>query len=228
VIKRIRFATRANVVEDFPTAWRAAVASSLTAPPDARPMRVTVCTVLADITPDPVHDGIGLEWFSDADHLARYEAWLQSPDAKPVHDLLNEVIVEASSPVVVAAEHVMRGEDWLEQRWRRGGDKLKHMAIARRAEGLTPAEFFDRWRNRAGKVGAVVIPDEARGLAYLQNHPVPRTDGEWPYDALNEVYFDDQAGLQARINWFAATLDQDSEADLVGAAWFVAAREEVL
>jgi hypothetical protein len=128
----------------------------------------------------------------------------------------------------------MRGADWLEHRWRDGGVKLKHMAIARRAGGLTPAEFSERWRSRAGQLrrpGAaqvVVIPDEARGRAYVQNHPRVRATGEWAYDALNEVYFDDVESLRTRIKWFQENLRDQAEDDLVSRSWFVAVQEEIL
>src|SRR5438552_3099511 len=93
------------------------------------------------------------------------------------------VIVRSWTPRMVAEEHVMRGAQWLEQRWQDGGPKLKHMAIALRAEGLTQAQFHDLWRSRAGKVGTTPIPEDAKGLAYVQNHPLPRPDGDWAYDA---------------------------------------------
>jgi hypothetical protein len=185
--------------------------ASLDAPPDVRPVRVARCTVLPDLTPDAKHDDIGLEWFRDADHLDRYETWL-------VDD----------GPVVVAEEHVLRGADWLARRWRAGGEKLKHMAIARRAAGLSQAQFQELWRTRAGTVGATPIPDAAKGLAYVQNHPVPRPDGEWAYDAVNEVWFDDIDGLRTRMAWFAERLGDGTEDDLVGESWFVAVREQVL
>jgi hypothetical protein len=183
------------------------------------------CTVLSDVTPGAVHDGIGIEWFTDDAHLARFESWLASPPGGVVERLLAEAVALDASPMIVAEEHVLRGEEWLDQRWREGGEKLKHMAIARRAEGLTPAQFSDRWKSRAGKVGQVAIPEPARGLAYVQNHPVPMRDGSWAYDALNEVYFDDLEGIKTRMAFFA---DSPSEDDLVGVNWFVVAREEVL
>jgi hypothetical protein len=128
----------------------------------------------------------------------------------------------------------MRGGEWLGYRWQQDGDKLKHMAIAHRARGLTPAEFSERWKNRAGTVqlagqaNAITIPDRARGLAYVQNHPQIRPDGEWAYDAFNEVYFDDEESLRQRVDWFNETLRDQTEQDLVSEGWFVAAREEVL
>jgi hypothetical protein len=186
---------------------------------------VVVCTVLSDITPGAVHDGIGIEWFTDAAHMARFESWLASPTGALVQGLLTEAVDVAASPVIVAEEHILRGAEWLEQRWLDGGEKLKHMAIARRAEVLTPAQFSDRWKSRAGKVGQVAIPAAARGLAYVQNHPVPVRDGAWAYDALNEVYFDDLEGVRTRMAFFA---ESPSEDDLVGENWFVVAREEVL
>jgi hypothetical protein len=226
VIKRIRFATRrADVTpEAFAAWWREAVAAAVGAPSEAQPLRVVVCTSLPEVTPDPKHDGIGLEWFASTEHVERYESWVST---SKVTELLNRAVDVGSSPVVVADEHVRRGAEWLEQRWRDGGEKLKHMAIALRAKGLTLAEFFELWQTRAGKVGTAVIPDEARGLAYIQNWPQPR-DTEWAYDALNEVYFDDLDGLQTRIAYFAETLGGQNEDDLVREGWFLAAREELL
>ena len=103
------------------------------------------------------------------------------------------------------------------------------MAIARRAQGLTLTELFQLWKHPGGKVGTVVIPDEAHGLAYIQNWPQDGGAVEWEYDALNEVYFDDLNGLRTRIAYFAETLGDQTEDDLLLAeSWFLAAREELL
>jgi len=209
------------------TGWRTAAGTALAAPPGARPVRVASCTVLPDLTPDAPHDGIALEWFTDDDHLRRFESWMDSPAGRRTGAQLGRAVEPTSLRVVVAREHVMRGAEWLRERWRDRGRKLKHMAIARRAAGLTPAEFVDRWRSRAGRVGSVPIPPPARGQAYLQNHPLAGIGGEWPYDAVNEVYFDDLDGLRGRIAWFAENL-AGQEDDLVGESWFVAVTEEVL
>jgi hypothetical protein len=216
VIKRIRFATRApgEPAAAFATAWTDAVAAAVRAPLAARPVRVAACTSLPDLSgPEPRHDGIGIEWFTDVEHLRRFRRWLDGADA---------------SPVVVAVESVMRGADWLERRWRVGGERLKHMAVARRAAGLSPAEFAERWRAHAGQAGTTAIPDPAKGRAYVQNRPCPRTDGEWPYDAVNEVWFDDLDGLRTRIDWFRDNLDPRRPDDLFGQSWFLAVREVVL
>jgi hypothetical protein len=194
VIKRIRFEPLTATVD---------------APAEVRPVRVTACTVLSELTPGALHDTITIEWFADADHLSRCDSW---------HPY------EAES-CVVAEELVLRGADWLQRRWRAGGVRLKHMALAKRASGLTPSEFSERWKNRAGMVGATPIPDVAKGQAYVQNHPLT---GEWAYDAVNEVYFDEFDDLRARIDWFAEALGDATEDDLVGQSWFVPVCEEVL
>jgi hypothetical protein len=228
LIKRVLFATRRRDVSagSFPGEWRRAFSVSVDAPTSARPVRVALCTVRPDVTPHPRHDGIGLEWFVDSEHLARYESWLSASGGA---GRLERAVDPDRSPVVIADEHVMRGAEWLARRWTQGGVKLKHMAIARRAGGLTLAEFFDLWRSRAGRIGGAVIPDEARGLAYVQNWP-QEDAGNWAYDALNEVYFNqtDLAGLQTRIAYFQDTLGDRTEDDLVSESWFVAAEEEVL
>jgi hypothetical protein len=108
------------------------------------------------------------------------------------------------------------------------------MAVALRAEGLTQAEFSERWQARAGQVrragdtAVTAIPDEARGLAYAQNHPRPRPSGEWAYDAVNEVWFDDLDSLQRRVEWFRENLRDGAEDDLVRVNWFLVVREEVV
>jgi hypothetical protein len=219
MIKRISF-------DAYPGAWRDAVAGAAEAPPGVRPVRMAVCLALPGLC-DPKHDRIGIEWFCDAAHLRRFQDWLDASGARRHADT-------AASPVIVATEFVLRGADWLERRWRDGGEKLKHMAIALRASGLTPAEFSERWRNRAGQVrgpgsaAVTVIPDEARGRAYVQNHPCPRSVGAWAYDALNEVYVDDEESLRTRIEWFREHLAGQAERDLVRQSWFIAARERAV
>jgi hypothetical protein len=218
MIKRIEFGPAGpNGVEPQVAAARAAGQ----APPGARPHRVATCTSLPEVLAGPPHALITMQWFRDQRHLDAYETWRAS--AGPV----------AGSPFIIAEEVVMRGGDWLTGRWRGGGPKLKHMALARRAAGLTPTEFSERWRGRAGVVGspgggAVVIPDQARGLAYVQNHPLASTRQPQPYDAVNEVYFDDERSVRTRIEWFARHLPDNREAGLVDQAWFLAVREDVM
>jgi hypothetical protein len=218
MIKRIEFGpAEPSGVESQVAAARAAGQ----APPGARPLRVAICTSLPEVLAGPPHALITMGWFRDQRHLDAYETWRASTGPA------------AGGPVIIAEEVVMRGRDWLAGRWQGGGPKLKHMALARRAAGLTPAEFSARWRGRAGLVGgpgggAVVIPDQARGLAYVQNHPLASTPQPQPYDAVNEVYFDDEGSVRTRIEWFDRHLPDSREEGLVDQAWFVAAREDVI
>jgi hypothetical protein len=55
-----------------------------------------------------------------------------------------------------------------------------------------------------------------------------RDDGPWPYDAINEAYFDDLEGLRRRASWFEKNVGQDAQEDLVGARWFLVVREDAL
>ena len=207
MIKRLAF-VHPRVVTD-----RAA-----SAPAQVRPVRAVSCIAVPELIADQVHDGVAIEWFTDGDHLARYARWLDAEDGAP----------EGGAEVVVAEEHVLRGHEWLEARWAEGGVRLKHMAIARRAEGLTPAQFSEVWQNRAGRVGSTPIPDIAKGCAYAQNHPVTRADGDWPYDAVNEVWFDDEDALRSRIAWMAEAVGAGGDDDFVGTSAFLAVREEVV
>jgi hypothetical protein len=221
MIKRISFAAHGD---DLTSASLAA-----NAPSGVRPSRVVACTILPELTgPDPRHGGVVIEWFADPAHLRRFQDW--NGHSVPW------------SPVIVAEEAVLRGAGWLDRRWRDGGDRLKHMALAVRAAGLTPAEFSRAWRGRAGQVRragttqVTAIPDEVRGRAYVQNHP--DLAGERAYDAVNEVWFDDLAGLRARVEWFRANLPGPTEsgsaevgpaeADLIRQSWFIAVREHVV
>jgi hypothetical protein len=240
VIKRIRFAARAGDVspEAFPARWARAVSAAATAPPEVRPARIAVCTSIPGLTDDdPRHDGVGIEWFGDRGRVARYEQWLASAGGRPVRERADRILAADRSAVVVAEECVVRGADWLARRWRDGGGKLKHMALAVRAPALTAEEFAERWRRHAGTLrpaGAapMVIPDDVRGLAYIQNYPLAQhhplaPPGDGAYDAVNEVYFDDPAGLRSRIAWFRENLPGRTD-DLVHRSWFLAVREEVV
>ena len=168
-------------------------------PTTVAPVRTTRCTVLPELTPDAFAEVVTVEWFA------------APPDGGDV----------------VAEEHVLRGEHWLDARWRHGGARFMHMAFARRAPGLAPGEFAQRWRSHAGSAGGVLIPEEAKGLAYAQHHPLPRAVGEWPFDAVNEVWFDELEGLRLRVEWFQENLDPAGD-DLFGPSLFLAVRETVL
>jgi hypothetical protein len=233
VIKRITLVNRRPSVaaDEFASQWRDAVAASLAALPD-RPTRVAACTVLRGVAADEApHDGLMVEWFIDAAALARHDAWLRTPEGVATAIGVDALIEPGSVVEIVAEEVVMRGGEWLEQRRRQGGTRWVHMALARRAPGLTPAEFSARWRDHAGQVSArgaatpVAVPDEASGRAYAQSHPVPRPSGEWRYDAVTEVWFDDLAGMSARIEWFRQNLVAD---DLFAESSFLAVTEELL
>lgn len=189
-------------------------------PAAVRPVRSVVCSALTDILPEPRYGAVTIDWFVDRRHLDGHDRW-QKENGHPA---------PPSATVLVADELVLRGADWLEQRWRRGGARLKHMAVARRAAGLTTQEFSDRWKGRAGTLRRddgrpLVIPDEARGLAYVQDHPLASGGQEPPFDAVNEVWFDDQASLMRRIDWFAKNVP-GADDDLVSQSWFLAVREE--
>jgi hypothetical protein len=236
VIKRIRFTSRRPDVAAaaFESAWPAAVGGIVAAPPDVRPARATVCTTLPGLSPDPKHDGIAAEWFTDEGHLARFEAWTHEADGQAWREGLAEVVDPDSSPVLLAEEVVQRGSEWLDARWRDGGVKLKHLALARRSLDLTPEEFSARWRDHGGQVrpqGApapVPIAEEARGCAYVQNHPLPHVTGEWAYDALTEIWLDDMESLHTRVQWFRENLPNGVAPDLFRESWLLSAREEVV
>ena len=228
MIKRIRLATAKRGLgrEEFAGGWREAVAAAASAPERVRPARLTVSVSLPEIAAGQRHDGVALEWFGDREHLRRFESWLGTPPGRAVQQLRGEVIEFDASPVVVATERVAGGADWLERRWQEGGPKLKQLAIATRADGLTLAQFLERWRGRAGPAGATPIPDAFRGLAYVQNHPLVEGGRDWAYDAINEVYFDDVDSLLAGSAYLERELAGGAESDLVRATWFVAVSED--
>lgn len=246
MIKRITFASRrADLTRaSFASVWPEAVAGCSEAPVDVRPARVTVATSLAQLNPgDATYDGVVNAWFTDDEHLARFDAWLGTAHGRSVRGRILQIIDAPASPEVVVDEVVLRGEDWLEQRWRDGSDQLKHLALAQRAEGLTAADFAERWEAHAGQISrpgtsaATAIPDELRGCAYVQNHPRPLASDESDesadavesaYDAVNEVYFDDFEGLRSRIDWFEANEVGVSGDELFGPSTFLAVREVVV
>jgi hypothetical protein len=228
MIKRIRLAARRPGVSaaGFPSVWARAAEIGAAAGDGVGPVRTAIDVTLPDIEGTPRYDGVGLEWFTDDDHLGRYEAWLAGTAGASATRMLAAAIDLDRSPLLVAAEHVIRGADWLAGR---EGDRtviLKHLAVARRAAGLSADAFAERWRAHAGTAGGRPIPDAARGRAYVQNHPCP--PGAWPWDAITEVYVDGPDGLRARVDWLRANVDDAVVADLVGERWFLAVEETLV
>jgi hypothetical protein len=121
-------------------------------------------------------------------------------------------------------EVVARGADALVARWADGGERFKMMSFGRRRATLTRDEFARRWRAEAGRLGGERIPDDVRGLAYVQDHPL---GDDPPLDAINEVWFDGLDGLRRRAEWFAA---RPLPAELVAPddCWSAYLREEVV
>jgi hypothetical protein len=111
LIKRIRLATAKRGLgrEEFAGGWREAVAAAASAPARARPARLTVSVSLPEIAAGQRHDGVALEWFSDREHLRRFESWLGTSAGRAVQVLRSEVIEHDDSPVVVADERVVGG-----------------------------------------------------------------------------------------------------------------------
>lgn len=179
------------------------------------PLRAAICHVIPDAQgPKAPHAAIGITWFKDLAALRGYED-------------------NDSDGVIIAEEHILRGADWLEQRWRDPKPKYKHMALARRAASLSAVEFSERWRRRPGRIGGgtaaatLEIPAAARGHAYIQNHPIAGSTDAM-YDAINEVYFDDIASMRARIAFFANHNAVQHDSDLVSEARFVIVEEQLL
>jgi hypothetical protein len=131
---------------------------------------------------------------------------------------------EDGSVSVPVEEVVVRGADALAARWAGGGERFKMMSFGRRNPALTRTAFAERWRAEAGRLGGDRIPDEVRGVAYVQDHPL----GDDPaFDAINEVWFDRLDDLRRRAEWFAA---RPVPADLMSPAecWTAYLREVVV
>jgi hypothetical protein len=176
-------------------------ASPTGAHPPGRPFRVAVMTPLElPGLPAPRYAAVDMQWFGDADGARANEAWLDK--ARP-HLHLGSLAGGHGSCHVVAEEVVLRGRDYLDTRWDGGGERFKMMSFGRRNPRLTREEFSARWRSQGGRLGGEAIPEAVRGLAYVQNHPVPPDGREWPLDAVNEVYFERVDDLRQRGIWFA-------------------------
>lgn len=250
--------------------WRAWCSALVPSGPAAvRPRWATANRVRPDLDGSPPrHDLLGCEWFDDVEHWARAVRWWGTEQGTAVW-AARAAVLGGRLVVLVAEEQVVRGASWLEQRWRDGGRRVKHMALAHLAEGVDPAVLRERWQRRAGTVtdaggSTVVIPERVRGQAYVQN--IVRHDlhgpGGWPggrdrgapraggaiadgpvaegavadgamadgaidYDAINEVWFDDEDALRSRVAWFAATA-AGADDDLFGDRWLMAVEEVVV
>lgn len=219
VIKVVRFLVGEPArAEGLARRWGRALAGDV-GPAGGRPGRVAMAMPLPDF-PAPPCAAVDVQWFPDVAAALANEAWLAAVDPE----------LAAGSRRVVAEEVVLRGQDYLADRWASGGERYKMLSCGRRAPGLTPAELSARWRGESGRLGGEVIPDEVRGLAYVQNHPVPAPVGgpEWPFDAVNEVWFERLDHLRRRGEWFAARPDATPDFMSPTETWSMFVRETPL
>jgi hypothetical protein len=182
-------------------ALEAGWARALSGPEAAgRPARVALAVplVLAGLPPSRFV-AVDCQWFADAAEAQANRAWLEA--AGP------DLGASPGSLQVITEEVVLRGQDWLDARWAAGGERYKMMSCGRRDAAVPAAELSTRWRREAGRLGAEEIPEEVRGQAYAQNHPLGRGGTDRPLDAVNEVWFDRLADLRRRGAWFAARAD---------------------
>jgi hypothetical protein len=182
--------------------WELALASG---PPTGAPSRVTVATPLRlpGLAPAPFA-AIDVQWFEVVDDAIGNDAWLAAADPGLG---VGSAALGARSCRVIAEEVVVRGPDYLQERWRDGGRRYKMTSFGKRNPELSLAQFSARWRSHAGQLGSEEIPVDVRGLAYVQNHAIPGDGREWPFDAVNEVYFDRLDDLERRRAYFAARQD---------------------
>ena len=159
------------------------------------PYRVAVATPVASADlPEPRFAAVDIQWFDGAEAALAQERWLRSVDPE----------LGGAAWQVVAEELVLRGQDYVRRRWEAGGPRYKMMSFGRRNPRLTAEEFSTRWRDHAGQLGGERIPDDVRGLAYVQNHPLRVEGRTWPLDAINEVYVEDLGQLRRRYAYLAA------------------------
>jgi hypothetical protein len=211
--KVVRFLT--GEPEAIRSRWRELLSDARR--PDGGPTRVTLATAFAlpDL-PAPPFAAVDVQWFLDEAAAQDHDAWLRGrAPALALGDGSCGVVVE---------ESVRRGADLLAHRWERGGERFKMMSFGRRNPALSRPEFAERWRREAGRLGTDVIPDDVRGVAYVQDHPV---GDDAAFDAVNEVWFERLDDLRRRAEWFAA---RPVPADLMSpsACWSLYLREEVL
>jgi hypothetical protein len=147
--------------------------------------------------PPPCFAAVDVLWLADADAgwAAASEAWLG----------VAGLGLGTGSCQVAVEEVVARGADRYRARWATGDERFKMMSFGRRNPALSRDEFAARWRGHGGRLGGEAIPEDVRGEAYVQDHPLPLDGGGGPaFDAVNEVYLDGLDALRRRRDWFAA------------------------
>jgi hypothetical protein len=194
-------------LELFRTGWAAQVKEVRDrAPADALPVRWAHCHVLeADVQPGRV-DAVDIAWFRDPQHVQCFEDWVEGDDARKALAMVVPPGWSTTGRRLLTDERVLRHPDYVDARWSGSGprERIKQMAMAKRREDLTLAEFSSRWSAQAGMLGAEEIPEYARGRAYIQNHALDLPGAEWPVDGVNELYFDDISELRRRQEYFAS------------------------
>jgi uncharacterized protein (TIGR02118 family) len=165
------------------------------------------------------YDGMAELWFDD---LATFRAQLavagetirhdedQFIAARPVWFPCTEQIVRELSPAASGEFPRM----------------VKVVAIVRRGAHLSFDEFVRYWQDDAPAVILDQLPEAER---FVQSIRVPagRPDG-WPYDGMAEVWFDELASWQPRVELAAETLRRDQLRFISLLEWYPAREHPVL
>jgi uncharacterized protein (TIGR02118 family) len=102
---------------------------------------------------------------------------------------------------------------------------IKVVALLRRRQGLSHAEFAAHWRD--------VHPHYVRALPgvrrYVQSPAVDLPGKQWPYDGLAELWFDDVAAVRTAFASAAADpMREDEGRFLDNIDWFLADEDVIL
>jgi hypothetical protein len=157
------------------------------------------------------YDGVTVAWYPDESSYGQFAASLAADTA---HGRDWAEIVDTGSTVeLIVEERVVRGEEWIAERWSTRAEDTVFMltAFIERRAATTRDAFRDYWWLDHRPLANRLIPPDAQGSAYLQNVVIGDVPSQW--DGVGELYLDSLAQLPPRAAFFGGEASAELVAD---------------
>jgi hypothetical protein len=138
-------------------------------------------------------DGVEISWFEEHD---------DSTDPASGRDL---AVLDGPGVRVTVEERTVSGGDWLEERWRQGGEIGKVLiGLIEAADGFTREDFRDYWWDQHRPLANSLVPEALGPVAYVHDYVLDTNVVVQGFNwaGIGEMYEQSLATARERGEWF--------------------------
>jgi len=144
----------------------------------------------------PPWDGVEISWHPLKANETDLASWVRAGD---------DVLLDGPRVTVTVEERTVSGLDWLQNRWREGGEMgVVLIGLIEAADGLTRPAFRDYWWDQHRPLANRLVPDTLAPIAYVHDYVLDdRASGEgFTWAGIGEMYERSLGTARQRGEWF--------------------------